>query len=294
MRHAFGLILEGFPSVPFRLPRQGAGAHALAWRGTTGRVSGDEFWMDDLGDTISVGWGSFASYRIEVSKAGGEVVVVSEVSPVEAAVAFIFSVLPLVLPLWSIEPFHGSAVLTRAGALVVLGPSGAGKSSIAAALNRRGLPLLADDTCAFDDRMRLWPGAAAINPRWGDAVQAPIGEYNAKAIRAPRPFAEGPAEPAAVVVLEPDQGRTLQVDEPDGQARLRGILANSRHGTFLLHRRRTLQFEVATHLARLPQWRVLVDPARHGPEVVLGHLADRLAAGMAPELGDWESGWKTR
>jgi hypothetical protein len=125
-------------------------------------------------------------------------------------------------------------------------------------------------------------------------VQAPIGEYNAKSIRAPRPFAEGPAEPAAVVVLEPDQGRTLQVDEPDGQARLRGILANSRHGTFLLHRRRTLQFEVATHLARLPQWRVLVDPARHGPEDVLGHLADRLAAGMAPELGDWESGWKTR
>jgi hypothetical protein len=255
----------------------------LVWRGAAGRVSGDEFWMDDLGDTISVGWGSFASYRIEVSKAGGEVNVVSEVPPVEAAVAFIFSVLPLVLPIWSIEPFHGSAVLTSAGALVVLGPSGAGKSSIAAALNRRGLPLLADDTCAFDDRTRLWPGAAAINPRWSDAVQAPIGEYNAKAIRSPRSFAEDPAEPAAVVVLEPDDGRTLELDEPDGRGKLSGILANSRHGTFLLDRRRAHQFEVATGLARLPQWRVLLDPARHGPDEVVGLLVDRFPWDIPPE-----------
>jgi hypothetical protein len=226
--------------------------------------------MRDDGGLISVGWSEWASYDIDV---GGRAVVVGlEVDRSDAAIAFVFSVLPLVLPAWGVEPFHGSAVMTTRGALVVLGPSGAGKSSIAAALERRGCPLVADDTCAFDDDLVLRPGPAAINPRWADALQRPVGEYNEKTIRVPDLHTSDTARPVAIVVLDVDTSSELAVSEPSIEGRLRGLLANSRHGTFLLQRRRALQFKVASHLARLPQAWVRVDPARHSPDDVLDAL----------------------
>jgi hypothetical protein len=239
--------------------------------------------MADLGDhQLSVGWAGFAAYEIDVSSPPHRVHARIEVDRVDAAVAFVFSVLPLALPLWQIEPFHGSAVLSRGGALLVLGPSGAGKSSIAAALEDRGFPLLADDTCAFDDDIVLWPGPAAVNPRWADALQTPVGEYNEKMVRAPALHSGTPAMPAAVVVLDVDGGASLEVIEPAVDERMRGILANTRHGTFLLERRQGHQFRVASELARLPHMRLRLDPARHGPEAVLAAIElwmDRLGLG---------------
>jgi hypothetical protein len=274
MRAAFGVRLEGIPPLPFRLARPNrADPASLRWDEVSGAVGGDDFWMHDEGDRISVGWSAFASYEIDVAPRGGSINVTTAVPSTEAAVAFVFSVLPLVLPAWSLEPFHGSAVLTEAGALAVLGPSGAGKSSLAAALERRGLPLLADDTCAFDRDLMLWPGAAAINPRWADALQRPVGENNEKLIRVPEIHADEPAHPVAIVVLDVEGGSKLAVSEPSVAGRLQGILTNARHGSFLLERRRALRFKVATDLARLPLALVKLDPARHGPDDVLEALA---------------------
>jgi len=273
MDSAFGVRLEGLPRLPFSLHDCDSPVAKLSWSDGPGVVAGDEFWMRDEGDLVSVGWAEWASYEVDVRQDYGVVAVTLQVTPLDAAVAFVFSVLPLLLPAWELEPFHGSAVLTPVGALMVLGPSGAGKSSLAAALEGRGFPLLADDTCALDDNLVLWPGPAAINPRWADALQRPVAEYNEKMIRVPELYAGLPARPAAVVVLDVEQGTDLAVAELSLEGRLQGILANARHGTFLLERRRALQFKVATELARLPLASVRIDPARHGPDEVLHALA---------------------
>jgi hypothetical protein len=238
--------------------------------------------MSDEGDHVSAGWAGFAAYELSLSRARCQVDVTAEVDRGEAAVAFVFSILPLVLPVWGIEPFHGSAVLTSAGALVVLGPSGAGKSSVAAALEDRAYPLLTDDTCAFDGDYVLRPGPAAINPRWADALQTPVGEYNEKMVRVPSLHSGTPAPPAAVVVLDAIEGVTLEVTEPSVEERMRGILANTRHGTFLLDRRQEHQFRVASELARLPHMTVRLDPSCHGPTAVHAAIEpwmDRLGLG---------------
>jgi SAM-dependent methyltransferase len=107
------------------------------------------------------------------------------ISDADAASAFIFSVLPLALPLFGLEPFHGSAVGVQGGALLVLGAAGTGKSSTAAAMEAGGFDLLADDASAIDGKGHLWPGPPALNPRWGDAQQRVVWRYNAKDVRAP-------------------------------------------------------------------------------------------------------------
>src|SRR6185436_17962029 len=55
------------------------------------------------------------------------------------------SVTGAVLQQRGLLPLHASALLLGAGAIALLGPSRAGKSTLAAALARRGHPVLADD-----------------------------------------------------------------------------------------------------------------------------------------------------
>lgn len=270
---AFGVCLRGLPEVPFTLHDCPRPIATLDWLGHRGSVAGETFWMRDVGDRISVGWADWASYDLDLGQTNHTVDVTMQVGASETAVAFVFSVLPLVLPAWGLEPLHGSAVLTSLGALIILGPSGAGKSSIAAALESRGLALLADDTCAFDENLVLWPGPAAINPRWVDALQPPIGEYNEKMIRAPAVHSSEPVKPVAVVVLNVREGRTIAVTERSLEERLQGILANARHGTFMRERRQAVQFSVATGLAGLPVATVDLDPGLHHPDDVLDALA---------------------
>lgn len=63
-------------------------------------------------------------------------------------------------------PLHASAVRLDGRALMIAGASGAGKSTLAAALVRRGHPLLADDVVAVDcrrqDDVRVLPGGPAL------------------------------------------------------------------------------------------------------------------------------------
>lgn len=71
-------------------------------------------------------------------------------------------------------PLHASCVRFAGGAHAFAGVSGAGKSTLAAALERRGSPILSDDICAIDvsgpipqvlpsiPRVKLWPDALPI------------------------------------------------------------------------------------------------------------------------------------
>lgn len=69
---------------------------------------------------------------------------------------------------------HGSAVQTEKGAVVFCGPSGAGKSTLAAAFQKRGYPILADDVCVIEldqsGQPHVLPGLHHVK-LWADATK---------------------------------------------------------------------------------------------------------------------------
>lgn len=76
---------------------------------------------------------------------------------------------------------HGSAVAVGVRAAVILGPSGAGKSTTAAALARRGYPVLTDDLVVLEERDgEFWvqPGDPGVR-LWPDSVGALFGRPDA-------------------------------------------------------------------------------------------------------------------
>lgn len=70
-------------------------------------------------------------------------------------------------------PIHASAIHTPHGCVLFAGDSGAGKSTLAAAFQRRGYPLIADDICAIslDDvgQPIVHPGYRHLK-LWGDSL----------------------------------------------------------------------------------------------------------------------------
>jgi hypothetical protein len=211
---------------------------------------------------LVVGWGGYAEYRVEVLPRPRAEATVGSISEADAASAFIFSVLPLVLPLFGLEPFHGSAVGVRGGALLVLGAAGTGKSSTAAAMEAGGFDLLADDASAIDGRGHLWPGPPALNPRWGDAQQRVVWKYNAKDVRAPERHTTAPQPVVAALILTPQQGAPVQIRPLGGQETLVSVLANVRAPEVLATRRRELQLRLGAVLSAMPAAAISFDPAQ--------------------------------
>jgi hypothetical protein len=282
---AFGVSLQGLPPLPFSLPSHSRSVGSLGWSSAPGSVAGAEFWMsEEPSGEIEVGWSAWAAYRLKLGEPNA-IEATLEVDEIDAAIAFVFSVLPLLLPIWDVEPFHGSAVLMPGGALVILGSSGSGKSTLAAALERRGYPFLADDTCAFDPDLRLWPGPAAINPRWVDALQVPVGQYNEKVIRIPGRSAADPVRPMAVVILEPEREVGVSLVEQAPTDRFRSILGNVRHGDFLAGRRRSLQLNVAAALGGLPSVVAHFDPDDDDPDGLAEALVAWIEGIDRPQVG---------
>jgi hypothetical protein len=92
----------------------------------------------------------------------------------DAAVFLLGPVLGFALQLRGKTCLHGSAVAVDGRVLVLVGPSGSGKSTTAAALARRGYPVLTDDVVVLTDcataflvhpgypRLRLWPDAVGL------------------------------------------------------------------------------------------------------------------------------------
>jgi hypothetical protein len=75
---------------------------------------------------------------------------------------------------------HGSAIVTRHGAVVFAGASGYGKSTIAGAFHKRGFAVLADDVCPIStlDMPMVLPGNPFLM-LWADALDrlGIIGQY---------------------------------------------------------------------------------------------------------------------
>lgn len=99
-------------------------------------------------------------------------------------------VLPRALSLTGVFVLHGSAVVTRYGALVLLGVSGQGKSTLAGAFARSGRPLLADDGVIVRPTAAGWVATASypgmrLYPRSVEAIGGlravgPVSEHTTK------------------------------------------------------------------------------------------------------------------
>jgi hypothetical protein len=259
---AFGITIRGIPLEALRpaIP----GATELVWTANRASVPGPPSgWIEKDGGDVVVGWGGWASYR--VSPDGRVTTRVDGVTDVEAAVAFVASVLPLALPLFEFEPLHGSAVAAGTDAIVLLGMSGAGKSTLAALLDQRGFGFITDDASTFDRMGRLWPGPPMINPRSDDLPQPIVGEYNGKLIRSPLTPTTGSFGVRAVVVLDPAEGANLELLPTEGGEAFTRILSHARAAWFLEEERRSLQLEVIAGLAGRPTGVLRFDSTRCAP-----------------------------
>jgi hypothetical protein len=113
-------------------------------------------------------------------------------TPVEDVAIFLTgSVFGILLHQRGSVVLHASAVLAGGKAVMFCGPSGAGKSTTAAALGRRGFPLVTDDVCAIsftaagapfvypDGRqLKLWAQAIdRLGLARGDAVRHRIEKF---------------------------------------------------------------------------------------------------------------------
>ncbi len=99
------VVVFGIRISPFALPwitLPGEQHHStITWRSRSGPVPAqpDEWWREE-DETLVVGWGGYAEYRVEVLPRPRAEATVGSISEADAASAFIFSVLPLALPLF--------------------------------------------------------------------------------------------------------------------------------------------------------------------------------------------------
>ena len=260
----FGVRVTDLPIAPW--PVQGdqpSSARSIAWHSERSLVSGEpDGWSFGDADAATVGWGAFADYRMRAGHRCTVDVVIDDISDADAVLAFILSVLPMALPLFGLEPFHGSAVRVGDGAALFLGGRGGGKSSTAAALHSIGYSVLTDDACAIDADGVLWPGPPLVSPRDDRAEQRVVGRYNKKFLRSVGDTDGNPASVEQVFLLQPQPGADLSVRRLSAAEAFPAVIAQSRHPLFLAQVRRDLQFRLAAHLSRLGVSVIEYDPER--------------------------------
>ena len=122
-----------------------------------------------------------AIYRFEIAQVAryqieqGATILVEpavEAAPGDVRVWLLGTALGVLLHQRGLLPLHVSAVAVDGAAFAFCGHSGAGKSTLAAALHRRGLPLLTDDVALVTPdhhQAILYPGFARIK-LWRDAL----------------------------------------------------------------------------------------------------------------------------
>ena len=260
---AFGLLLEGV-LPPWTTSFEGSSVRRrLRCRfASTSGTPDDPWWIREEEQSLVVGWRDYAEYRID-AEAGSVDTFIGRVDQAEASLGLLLSALPLALPLFDLEPLHGSCLLVPGlGGLVILGGSGSGKSTLGAQIATLGASFLADDATAIDTEGRVVPGPPVANPRFLDAGQPAIGTYNGKVIRLVRDSEPSPATLGAVVFLDPQEGFPLSVETLSTREAFTLGLANVRMPWLFRSRRQARQIAVGSLLAELPGVRVRFDPAK--------------------------------
>jgi hypothetical protein len=267
---AFGLELRGVtPPWPSGPPEPAS--RRLKCRFSDGlRFADEPWWFEPEEQALVAGWRDYAEYRIDAAK-GCVDVALGGIDEPEATLGLLLSALPLALPLFDLEPLHGSCVsLPGLGALVLLGVSGAGKSTLGAHLASLGADFLADDATAIDRQGRVVPGPPVANPRFLDAGQPAIGEYNGKVVRLVRHTQPQALAAGAIVVIDRRAGSPLSVEAISSREAFESVLANARIPWIFRERRQALQLAVAASLGSLPALRVRFDPV----DEAVGRTAD--------------------
>jgi hypothetical protein len=268
----YGIQLSGLPG---RWPScEGSEPLArLSWNQIPASPSrAEDRWSDERPDGFTIGWAGWAEYRVERSGDRGEVeVLLGGIDPWDAAIGLVLSVLPLALPLFDLEPLHGSAVTIGDRALLILGHSGAGKSTIAAGLRDRGFGFVTDDACAIDASGLLWPGPPLLATR-DDGGSGRI-RYDDKSVVPIQGHRADPLSVAGTIVLVPSSTSNLRVPSLSGTDALAAILGHVRSGWLHAKRRRALQLEVASLMSLRPVAAVEYRPEEHRPVDVVEAVA---------------------
>jgi hypothetical protein len=166
-------------------------------------------------------------------RAGCEIVIepAPAADPVELRNYLFGTGLGLICHQRGVFPLHGSCLSFGSHAVVFSGDSGAGKSTLAAALARRGYPLLADDVAVLENRtggwvvrpafprVKLWPTSfrAVLGVRPGQSPVDPRGKRHFQFEPVPA-FDPGPVPLGAIYFLE-----QLEDGQPESVVEVRGI-----------------------------------------------------------------------
>lgn len=128
--------------------------------------------------------GNSESLDVEIAPTGKQIWITWTNLPLEEVTAILIGcVLGTALRLQGKICLHSSVIAVNNRAIAIIGTKGAGKSTTAAALAKRGYPILADDIAVLRDcdaefqvepgypRLRLWK--SAVNALYGSEVELP-------------------------------------------------------------------------------------------------------------------------
>jgi hypothetical protein len=185
----------------------------------------------------------------------------------DALVFLLGSFLGLVLRLRGVCCLHASVIVVGGKGVALAGHQGAGKSTTAAALARRGFPVLADDIAALADqettflvqpgipRLLLLP--SAVGALWGAPDVLPWQSPNAEKRcllpgRSEIRFWTEPAPLGAVYILrERDESlRSPRIESPSGAEGLVGLLTHAYLPQVLDPEMRVREFRLLTRVFR--------------------------------------------
>jgi hypothetical protein len=218
-------------------------------------VDGVRFWLDRDGTSVWCAWPD-------------------NLTIADAAVYLLGPVLGFLLRLRGVTCLHASAVAFGDRAIAFAGPAGAGKSTTAAALARRGHPVISDDIVAVEERdgrflvfpahphLGLWP--ESVEMLYGGQTKIPgfasiwdkgrlsLSDHNLK-------FEERPLALGTIFLLgerTSDPAAPFLETAPAREGFME-LIANS-YGTSLLEKdMRALEFELLGDLiAQVPVWRM--------------------------------------
>jgi len=249
--------------------------------------SEDSFWALESSEALTVGWAGYGECTVTGPANPAASVRTFGATPTDVACSLVMSVIPLALPLFDLEPLHGSAVRIDGSLLAVLGGSEAGKTTTAAHLVVRGHALAADDACAFDAHGNLWPGPPFLGLRDHALARTLPGqvvtEYDAKLVVEPERVVTEPAPVDAVVVLAPGADTSdirVRVVEPRDATKV--LFAQVRSPGTFTERRRPLQLATVAHLATKPVAVVEFTKGRHAGGAVAAAVEHWVGARTSP------------